>query len=264
MSALSLSNVTVTIGDSPILDDVSLTFAPGRVTAVIGPNGAGKSTLLAVAAGHRRPEAGRVRLGERDLAKIPAKRAAQLRAVMPQDSTVAFPFTVHEVVAMGRTAWDTSPAEDERIVSQVLHLTQLTDFAHREVTTLSGGERQRAAFARVLAQAMPVHSESILLLDEPTSAMDIAHAEATLQLARTIAARGAAIGIVVHDLDAAASYADHLVLMDRGRIHRAGPVSEVCTPQVLSPVYGTPIDVFSHDGRLRIAPNRSTTGVPAV
>ncbi|QGH70908.1 heme ABC transporter ATP-binding protein [Pseudactinotalea sp. HY158] len=256
MAALALAGVSVSIGGARILDDVSVAFAPGLVTALIGPNGAGKSTLLSVAAGYLAPDRGSVTLGGEELARIPVRRAAQLRAVMAQDSTVAFPFTVREVVAMGRTPWNTTPGDDDAIVSRVLHLTELTEFADREITTLSGGERQRAAFARVLAQAMPVHEASVLLLDEPTAAMDIAHAESTLRLARGIAARGAAVGIVVHDLDAAASYGDHLVLMDRGRVHAAGPVREVCTPELLSGVYRTPIDVLEHAGRVRIAPSR--------
>lgn len=251
---LRAEGITVRAGSATILQDAHLHLEQGRVTAIIGPNGAGKSTLLAVAAGHRRPAQGTVILRGQDLLRMSAKKAAQLRAVMPQSSTVAFPFTVADVVAMGRTAWGRS-ASDEGVVTDVLARNELTEFAHREVTTLSGGERQRVAFARVMAQATPIIGQ-VLLLDEPTAAMDIAHAEHTLGLVRELAAAGAAVGVVLHDLDAAASYADDLLLLDRGRVHAAGAVREVCDPAELSAVYGTPIEVVDSAGRLRVGPVR--------
>ena len=256
MSALALSQITVSLGGARILDDVSLTVASGTVTAIIGPNGAGKSTLLAAAAGYLRPEAGTVHLGGVNLGRLSTRDAARRRAVMPQNADVAFPFTVQEVVAMGRTARGTSSHEDRQIVTDALVLTGLTAFAHREVPTLSGGERQLTALARVVAQATPVEPDSVVLLDEPTAAMDIAHAERTMHLTRTLAARGAAIVVVLHDLDAAAAYADRLVLMSQGRSHSTGTVREVCTERNLSRVYGTGIEVFEHGGRLRISPER--------
>ncbi|MCW4458932.1 heme ABC transporter ATP-binding protein [Microbacterium sp. MPKO10] len=256
-ATLQISDVHVTIEKQTILDGVSLTLNPGRVTAIIGPNGAGKSTLLGVAAGTVKPDAGAVTIAGRDLRRISPRRAARQRAVMPQDTAVAFAFTVREVVMMGRTAWGDSPARSERIARDVLEPTGLLPLADREVTTLSGGERQLVAFARTMAQATPVGPGSILLLDEPTAAMDIAHAEATLTLARSLADAGAAVGIVVHDIDAAAAYADDLVLMHRGRVEAAGPVHNVCARGLLSAVYGTPIDVFERDGRIHVVPIRA-------
>ncbi|QAY59857.1 heme ABC transporter ATP-binding protein [Microbacterium protaetiae] len=256
MTDLALTHIGVTIGRRDILDDVSLHVDAGRVTAIIGPNGAGKSTLLAVAAGHRRPDVGEVRLGGDHLARIPVKEAARRRAVMPQDTTVAFPFTVREVVGLGRTAWPSDPTRDDRIVAEALAQTGLEHLAEREITTLSGGERQLTALARVIAQATPVGEHSVVLLDEPTAAMDVAHAEATLSLMRAVAADGAAVAVVLHDLDAAAAYADHLVLMHQGRVRAEGTVAEVCTGELLSEVYGTPIEVFEHGGRVRVAPRR--------
>lgn len=253
---LSISRALVRVEKRAILDDVSVEFVPGSVTAVIGPNGAGKSTLLGVGAGTVKPDAGEARLGGRDVRQLSAKSAARLRAVMPQDSTVAFPFTVREVVAMGRAAWAESARHSDVCAEDALDATGLLDLADREITTLSGGERQRVAFARVIAQATPVSPAGVLLLDEPTAAMDIAHAEATLSHARTLSRDGAAVGIVLHDIDAAASYADHLVLMHHGRVHAVGTVADVCVPEVLSSVYGTPIDVFERDGRLHVGPAR--------
>lgn len=261
--ALELSGITVSVEGRDLLHGVDLTLHPGQITAIIGPNGAGKSTLLSVAAGQLRVSSGRVMLGERESHRVPAPEAARRRAVMPQDSAVAFSFTVEEVVEMGRTPWRKLRANDDAAVASALELTGLTGLADRDVTTLSGGERQRAALARVIAQATPVSEGSVILLDEPTSAMDVAHAEATLALMRELASRGAAVGVVLHDLDAAASYADRLVLLDRGRVRAAGTVDEVCDAAVLSEVYGTQVEVLDVGGRLRVGPVRPARGARA-
>ncbi len=256
MTDLTVAGATVRIGATAILDAADLRLESGRVTIVIGPNGAGKSTLLSVAAGVRRPDEGTVTIGGEDLAAMSVKELAKRRAVMPQDSTVAFPFTVREVVALGRTVWNESVGTDDRIAMEALELIGLADFADRPITTLSGGETQLVSFARVIAQVAPVDENSVVLLDEPTSAMDVSHAEATLTTARHLASLGAAVGIVLHDLDAAAAYADQLVLMANGRIRRAGTVDAVCHAPLLSEVYGSPIEVYEHRGTLRVAPHR--------
>lgn len=255
-TALDLTGITVSVDGRQLLSDVDFGLNSGQVTAVIGPNGAGKSTLLAVASGHLKPSAGRVMLGARESHKIPAAEAARRRAVMPQDSGVAFSFTVQEVVEMGRTPWRKVRADHGQAVAHALELTGLTELADRDITTLSGGERQRAALARVIAQATPVAEGSVILLDEPTAAMDVAHAESTLVLMRELASRGAAVGVVLHDLDAAASYADRLVLLEKGRVRAAGSVTRVCDAAVLSAVYGTAVEVLHVGGRLRVGPLR--------
>ncbi|RNI20329.1 heme ABC transporter ATP-binding protein [Flexivirga caeni] len=255
-TGLTLAAVSVSRGHRTIVDDASVSFEAGTVTSVIGPNGAGKSTLLGIAAGTVRPTSGTARLGGHDLRRLSVKHAARRRAVMPQDATVAFAFTVREVVAMGRIPWRDLKSDVDRVVSDALATTGLTHLQDREVTTLSGGERQLTAFARVVAQATPVTEESVILLDEPTAAMDIAHAEATLALVRALARRGAAVGLVLHDIDAAAAYADRVVLLQHGRVRASGPVPEVCASATLSDVYGTPIEVFDRDGRLHVGPVR--------
>jgi iron complex transport system ATP-binding protein len=254
--ALRLDDVTVAVEGREILSRVSLPLEPGKVTAVIGPNGAGKSTLLSVAAGHLRPTACSVWLGEVEARKVHHAEAARRRAVMPQDSSVAFAFTVREIVEMGRTPWRRLKTDDEGAVRAALELTGLAHLAERDITTLSGGERQRAALARVIAQATPVTDGSVILLDEPTSAMDVAHTESALAVMRELASRGAAVGVVLHDLDAAASYADTLVLLEHGRVRAVGSPSEVCDPEVLSEVYGTRVEVIHAGGRLRVGPLR--------
>lgn len=264
MSALSVRDARVMAGDKAILSDADLELHSGQVTIIIGPNGAGKSTLLSVAAGVRHPDAGTVTLDGEDLSSLSVKELAKRRAVMPQDSTVAFPFTVREVVAMGRTVWNETVAADDRVATEALELIGLGEFADRPITTLSGGETQLTSFARVIAQVAPVNESSVVLLDEPTSAMDVAHAEATLTTARRLASMGAAVCIVLHDLDAAAAYADQLVLMAHGRIQRVGDVTAVCHAPLLSEVYGSPIEVYDHQGTLRVAPHRRNGNVQPV
>jgi len=252
---LTVADATVRIGAATLLDAVSLTAPPACLTAIIGPNGAGKSTLLAVAAGERRPTSGAVFLGGTPIAQLSVRQLARRRAVMPQDTTVAFPFTVREVVAMGRTAHGPR-ADGDAIVDETLAAAGLLALRDRQVTTLSGGELQRVALARTIAQATPITRDSVILLDEPTAAMDIAHAEETLVLARDLARRGAAVVAVLHDLDAAAAYADQVVLLNQGRVRQVGTVAEVCTADLLSEVYRTPIDVHTRGGRPRVGPRR--------
>lgn len=252
---LDARNVSFSVGSKQILTRVDVQLHTGSVTAIIGPNGAGKSTLLSVISGQQKADTGTVLLGGQDLLAMPARQAAQRRAVMPQHTSVAFPFTVRDVVAMGRTPWGRS-ARDQSIIDEVLSRNELDAFAAREITTLSGGERQRVAFARVMAQATPIENQ-VILLDEPTAAMDIAHAEHTLGLVRQLAAQGAAVGMVLHDLDAAAAYADDLLLLNQGTVHSYGSVEHVCDAGELSTVYGTPIEVFHSRGRLRVSPSRA-------
>lgn len=253
--ALQASEVHFSPGGHEVLRGVSLELRPGTVTIIIGPNGAGKSTLLSVLAGDVSPDSGTVALGGKPLASWKTLDAARRRAVMVQDTSVSFPYTVREVVQMGRNAWRRTgrAAQDEAVVDSAISATGMGPLSARSVTLLSGGERQRTALSRVLAQ-----EGSVLLLDEPVSAMDIAHQEQTLQTCRRLAAEGAAVAVVLHDLDAAAAYADWLVLLHHGQVHAAGTVEDICRAEVLSEVYGTPIEVFrtQEGGRLRVAPRR--------
>ncbi|WP_083521623.1 heme ABC transporter ATP-binding protein [Arthrobacter luteolus] len=253
--ALQASEVHFSPGGHEVLRGVSLDLRPGAVTIIIGPNGAGKSTLLSVLAGDVPPDSGTVSLGGKPLASWKTLDAARRRAVMAQDTSVSFPYTVREVVQMGRNAWRRTEraAQDETVVDNAISATGIGHLSARSVTLLSGGERQRTALSRVLAQ-----EGSVLLLDEPVSAMDIAHQEQTLQTCRRLAAEGAAVAVVLHDLDAAAAYADWLVLLHHGQVHAAGTVADICRAEVLSEVYGTPIEVFrtQEGGRLRVAPRR--------
>lgn len=255
MNALDVEDLTISVNGKTLLDSVSVSVRPGAVTGIIGPNGAGKSTLLSALAGFTSPDQGRILLNGVDISGIPHQELARQRAVMTQNSDVAFPYTIREIVEMGRTPWGTNPANGAA-VDQAIELTGLGHLLEREITTLSGGERQRTAFARVISQAFPVCAGRVILLDEPTAAMDVAYAENTLALTQEFAAQGAAVVVVIHDLDAAASYADDLIVLDHGTVRAAGPTADVCDAQLLSSVYGTALEVFEAGGRTRISPVR--------
>jgi len=240
---LEAAGVSVAYGGRKVLADVDITVRSGEVMALVGPNGAGKSTLLAVLAGDVEPQSGSVTVDGRPYGSWSSDELAVRRGVLLQQIEVSFPFTVSQIVRMGRTPWAGTPAEDwdDDVIASTIVEVDVDRLSERIYTSLSGGERARAALARVLAQE-PV----ALLLDEPTAALDIRHQELTLELARRRAARGDAVVIVMHDLGPAAAYADVAVLLDEGRVRAAGPPDEVFTSELLSDVYGHPIDVLRH------------------
>ncbi|CAD6006592.1 heme ABC transporter ATP-binding protein [Agreia sp. COWG] len=242
-NAISARGVTVTIESTAILDGVDLDVRAGEVHALIGPNGAGKSTLLAVVAGDIRMSAGTVEIAGTNLHDWKLRDLARRRAVLLQQTGVLFPFTVQQIVAMGREPWlgTDLDRDDDEAVSWALELADVTRFANRQTPSLSGGERARTALARVLAQRT-----GVLLLDEPTAALDIAHQEHVLQLARRRALGGDAVLVVLHDLSLAAAYADRVTLLENGRVACAGHPDEVLTAERLSAVYDHPIDVLRH------------------
>ncbi|SEG63639.1 iron complex transport system ATP-binding protein [Nonomuraea solani] len=238
-------------GRAEVLRGVDLSIVAGEVLALVGPNGSGKSTLLSVLAGDERPASGAVHLDGRPLAEWTAREQALRRAVLPQQLTLSFPFTVEEVVTMGRAPWERTPQEryDEEIVEAELERTSTRDFRTRSFQELSGGERARVSLARVLAQRAPM-----VLLDEPTAALDIRHQEAVLGIARERAAAGDALVVVLHDLALAAAYADRVAVLSEGVVAACGPPGEVFTEELLSRVYQHAIEVLPHP----------RTGVPLV
>ncbi|WP_406200406.1 heme ABC transporter ATP-binding protein [Kitasatospora sp. NBC_01560] len=248
---LTAEGVRLTIGGRELLTGAAVRVTAGEVVALLGPNGAGKSTLLSVLAGDLRPTAGDVRLHGRPPADHSTAELARHRALLPQSAALSFPFPAGEVVRMGRAPWagTTAAAEDEAVVAEAMAATESAAFADRPFTALSGGERARVALARVLAQRAP-----LLLLDEPTAALDLRHQELVLRVARARAAAGDAVVVVLHDLSLAAAYADRVVLLAGGATVEEGTVSEVLRAPLLSEVYGHPVEVLTHP----------RTGVPLV
>jgi iron complex transport system ATP-binding protein len=252
---LSVEGVSVSYGDVRVLEDVALEVRAGEVVALVGPNGAGKSTLLAVMSGDVPAASGSVAIDGEPLDHWSFRELAVRRGVLLQQIDVSFPFSVTEVVRMGRAPWEGTDAEDwdDQVVGQAIVEVDLVRLANRVYRSLSGGERARAALARVLAQ-----EPGILLLDEPTAALDIRHQELLFDIVRLRASRGDGVVVVLHDLNLAAAYADRVIVVSQGRVAASGRPADVFTAELLTTVYEHPIDVVAHpsNGELMIVPRR--------
>ena len=232
-------------GRRQVLSDVSFTLASGELVAVLGVNGCGKSTLLATLAGEIPPAFGEVRLHGEALAQMAPRARAQRLAMLPQVSTLAFGFRAVEVVALGRLPHRGGNALDSQLVEQALAQADAAHLAERNYLQLSGGERQRVHLARVLAQLGAV-SHPCLLMDEPTTALDIAHQHLALEAARALVRRGGAALVTLHDLNLAARYADRVLLLDGGRVAALGTPWEVLQAERIQSVFGLQARVQRH------------------
>lgn len=239
MTLLQATRIGYRAGDKQILREVDLSLAGGETVAVVGPNGAGKTTLLRTLSGELSPTQGNVLLRGRNVRAYSASELAQHRSVLSQHVSVAFPFTVREIVGMG--AGGGSGKRFEAMVSQALAEVGLTDLGHRVITTLSGGEQQRAHFARILVQVATgeaMHGPGLVLLDEPTASLDLKHQLALAEAARRFARRGVAVLAIVHDLNLAALMADRVAVLANGRLVLDGAPAHAISEQMLSDVFG--------------------------
>ena len=247
--SIEARNISVEIHSKKLLDDVSVEVKAGEVLAVLGQNGAGKSTLRKVLCGDLIPTHGEVSMDGKSLNKWSLLERAKVRAVLPQDSTLNFPFTVSEVVLLGR-APHLSGAESEKdyeTVQAVLEAVEATHLAERLYPTLSGGERQRVQLARVLAQIWEKSDATrYLLLDEPTSNLDIAHQHSTLKIARRLARENVAVLVILHDLNLAVQYADQILLMKDGKIAAKGCPNEVLNEETLEQTFNLPFRIIEN------------------
>ena len=238
--SVSLTSVGVVLDRRPIVTDVTFDVFAGEVLALVGPNGAGKSTLLSLMAGDLAPTSGSVVLSGKEVSKYRPEEASRLRSVLMQSNLVSFPFTVWEIVEMGRAPWARTPAisEDSEAIYEALKRADVAHLADRRFNQLSGGERARVSLARVLAQRTPV-----ILLDEPTAALDLQHQEDVMATLSLLAASGIAVVVVVHDLSLAAAYAHRVAVMVSGRLDAIGPPGEVITADRVSRVYSVDVDI---------------------
>jgi len=252
-------SLALSYGRTRVVHEVSLHLRPGVVTALIGPNGSGKSTALRALARLHKVDGGTVRIdgasGARDASSLTAKEFARTVAMLSQSRPHPSGLEVRDVVAYGRHPhrgrFSGMTDADRQAIAQALELTGLDAMAHRAVDELSGGELQRVWLATALAQ-----DTGILLLDEPTNHLDLRYQVETLDLICDLADRGTAVGVVLHDLGHAASVADEVVLMHRGRVRAAGTPAAVLTGEHLTEVYGLPIDanVDGRTGRVQVTP----------
>ena len=253
VSLVEVDGVSLAYSDATVLDGVSLSVASGEFVGLVGPNGAGKTTLLKTINSVLAPDSGSVRVGGEMVETLSSQAASRLVATVPQDTTVAFEFSVEDVVEMGRTPYHgrvSGDADATNAVERALERTETTQFRDRSVASLSGGERQRVVLARALAQETPA-----LLLDEPTASLDVNHQVRTLELVRELVdTDGKAALAAIHDLDLAARFCDRLAVLADGDLLAVGPPETVLTREHL----GTAFDTDA-----AILPNPAT-GTPVV
>ncbi|WP_026917674.1 heme ABC transporter ATP-binding protein [Gordonia shandongensis] len=252
---LIAEDIEIRLGGREILHGIDLAAEPGQILALVGPNGCGKSTLLSVLSGIRAPDRGSVRVDGLDVRRTDSRTLARARALVTQQNRIDTPFSVREIVEMGRYPWTrTNDArKSTEIIDAAIDECDLGSLSDRPFSQLSGGQQARVSLARALAQNAPV-----LLLDEPTAALDIGHTEQVLTILRRRARAGATVVLVVHDLSLTAAYADRVAVMKEGRILATGPVPEVMTPGLLSQTYDHPVLIWDHPdtGERIITPGR--------
>ncbi len=259
MTALALDCVSVTLGGARVVDQVSAEVADGEWVALIGPNGAGKTTLLRAITGLV-PYDGRISVFADDAGTLARKQLARRLALVPQVPLMPAHATVREYVLLGRTPHlgylGSEGRSDFAAVEAALERLDLTSFAHRRLGSLSGGERQRATLARALAQDAP-----ILLLDEPTAALDVGRQQQVLEIVDGLRANGGLTVLsTMHDLTLAGQYADRLLLIDRGHLIAAGTAADVLTGALIAEHYGADVEVVETPGAgFAVVPVRRST-----
>jgi cobalamin transport system ATP-binding protein len=259
VSALTLERVSVTLGGARVVDRLSAQVEDGEWVALIGPNGAGKTTALRAVASLVSYDGG-VRVFDEDARRLPRKQLARRVALVPQVPLIPGDITVREYVLLGRTPYlsylGSERRADHHAADAAIEQLDLVPFEQRRLDTLSGGERQRATLARALAQDAP-----ILLLDEPTAALDVGRQQQVLEIVDGLrASRGLTVLSTMHDLTLAGQYADRLLLLDRGRLVAAGSAEAVLTRALITEHYGADVDVVDAPGSgFVVVPVRRTT-----
>jgi iron complex transport system ATP-binding protein len=255
---LNIDHLSVSYGPRRVLHDVSLTVESGEALALIGPNGSGKSTLVRAASGVIPVQGGSVHADGLDLLAAPSMQRARMLAVVPQAVSLPPAFTVMETVLLGRTPYlnflGHASEVDEGVARQALERVDALDLQERQIGELSGGEQQRVLLARALAQSTP-----ILLLDEPTSHLDLHHQVALLELVRLLAREdGLAVLITLHDLNLAARYADRVALLVEGQVTAQGTPEQVLEAGLISQAYHLPVTVIPNplDGSPLVLPGK--------
>ena len=245
MSVLETRNLSVSFGDVRVLEDLAIEIPAGQITALVGGNGSGKTTLLRVLARLLKPNGGTVLLDGKEISRQPSKEVARHLGILPQGPIAPEGLTVRELVAQGRYPYQSWyqqwSKEDEQMIEKALELTHTTDLAERPLETLSGGQRQRAWIAMVLAQNTPT-----LLLDEPTTYLDLAHQIEVLDLLDELHEQeGRTIVMVLHDLNQACRYAQHIIVLHKGQIVAAGDPAQIITEELVLNAFGVKCQIIS-------------------
>jgi len=249
---LKIEGVSFSYGSRTALARVTMSVEEGEIVSLVGPNGSGKTTLIKCINRILKPKRGTVLVEKRDVGKVKLRELAELLGYVPQSAGHVFPSTVFDTVLLGRRPyvnWGISP-RDKEVVSQMLSLMGLEEMALRQFNELSGGERQKVLIARALAQ-----EPQILLLDEPTSNLDLRHQLEVLGIVRSIVKeKGIAAVMAIHDLNLAARFSDKLIFLDNGKIHDVGEPAKVLTQENIKSVYGVEAVISEDSGIPHIIP----------
>ena len=228
--------------DKPLLADMSLNVEQGDFLGLIGPNGSGKTTILKLLSGFLRPASGKILLKEQEILSLSSRQRARILAVVPQLVTTPMPYTVRQIVEMGRTArlplFAPLRHEDHEPIEQAINDMDLQSLQHNHFNELSGGERQRTIIASALAQ-----EPELLLLDEPTAALDLGHKIKLMRILKKLQKRGIAIMVISHDIELMARYCERLTLLCEGRVLASGTASEVIQPHLIKQAYDCDVEV---------------------
>ncbi|MEQ9098911.1 MAG: heme ABC transporter ATP-binding protein [Imperialibacter sp.] len=239
-------NISYSVGPKKILDQVSVAVFPGKFTAIVGPNGAGKSTLLKALCRDILPDDGEISINGQAMPAYTSKELALTRAVLPQKTHLSLAFTAEEVVMLGRTPHNTTNSQNKEIAKEVMREADVYHLKHRVYQTLSGGEQQRVNLARVLAQLHDQQEHpTYLLLDEPTSSLDIAQQHGLLDIVRQrCVERGYGVAAVIHDLNLAAQYADYFLFMKNGKEVGQGPSQLMLRKEMIEHTFSYPVELI--------------------
>ena len=252
---LDACNISKRIGNKQIISGCSLQVRPGRLTVVLGPNGAGKSSLLKVISGEDKKFDGKVSINGRPVRQLHIRDLSRARAILPQQTIINFPYTVEQIVEIGRFSHRASVLENQRAIEEAMRMTGIEEFKGRMYHTLSGGEKQRVQMARVISQISSANSEPrYLLLDEPTSSLDLAQQHKLLSLARDLCHQNIGVLAVLHDLNLALHYADDIFLMREGKMIASGPLHETISAELIEETYGHPVRLIRHNGHPYVIP----------
>ncbi|ELR67724.1 ABC-type hemin transport system, ATPase component [Photobacterium marinum] len=243
--AIEGRGLKLTLGGKKLLDDLNLKIHKGQMTALLGPNGAGKSTLLKVLCGEIEAD-GQVELFGKTCEKWSPKTLAKHLGVLPQHSNLSFAFTAAEVVELGSLPLELPKVKVRALSKQMMNRVGVEHLASRLYPTLSGGEKQRVHYARVLSQLSQAGDNCVLILDEPTSALDLSHQHRTLQIAQELTKAGAAVIVVIHDLNLAAQYADRLIILKDGKIQADGTPWQSLQSATIQRIYDWPVYITPH------------------
>ncbi len=243
---IAARNISLSINGRTLLNDVSLNITPGLFTAIAGPNGAGKTSLLKILSRESTHYKGELMINGTSAFKYKVNDLSKVRSVLPQSSHLQFPFTVQQIVEMGRH-YQSAPEQTKHVLEEVMELTGIQGWNERNYLTLSGGEQQRVQLARVLAQVWEIKSyPRYILLDEPTSSLDIAQQQMIFGLVKLACKRNIGVMAIVHDLNQVAQFADNLYFLKEGKVVAQGGIKEVFTKDNIEETFCCRVNVY-HD-----------------